>query len=233
LLLIPSPNNNRIEGEVSGVPGLTYTWNRDETELHFTYDNGGAALRTFTAHLEDDRFVDGHGRVVGRTLSDGIVVIDPTAISSDLVDEDEPKLCPAPGPDKPGGSERGRDYEDYVKKVVNPDNPTPRGWGYQLPNPQQGGTLVYYDDCQHTTGTVVDAKGDYAGVLAFPQGRGSIAKQWVDQSGAQIAASGGRRVRWYFAEAASADFARELFEKARGGREVIEIVVLPWPEGGQ
>jgi hypothetical protein len=233
LLLIPSPNNNRVEGEVSGVPGLTYTWNRDESELHFTYDNGGAALRTFTAHLEDDRFVDGHGLVVGRTLSDGIVVIDPTAVSSDLVDEDEPKLCPAPGPDKPGGSERGRDYEDYVKRVVNPDNPTPRGWGYQLPNPQQGGTLVYYDDCQHATGMMVDAKGDYGGVLAFPQGEDSIAEDWVDQSGAQIAASGGRRVRWYFAELASANFARELFKNAGEGRERIEIVVLPWPGSGQ
>jgi hypothetical protein len=80
---------------------------------------------------------------------------------------------------------------------------------------------------------MVDAKGDYAGVLAFSQGSGSIANQWVDQSGAQIAASGGRPVRWYFAEAASADFARRLFEKAGGGRDRIEIVVLPWPGSGE
>jgi hypothetical protein len=83
LLFIPSPNNSRVEGEVSGVAGLTYTWNRDETELHFTYNSGGAVLRTFTAHLEDDQFVDDWGRVVGRTLSGGSVVIDPAAISSD------------------------------------------------------------------------------------------------------------------------------------------------------
>jgi hypothetical protein len=233
LLFIPSPNNSRVEGEVSGVAGLTYTWNRDETELHFTYDSGGTVLHTFTAHLEDDQFVDDKGRIVGRALAGGSVVIDPAAISSDLVDEDEPKLCPAPGPDKPGGSERGRDYEDYVKKVVNPDNPTPRGLGYQLPNPQKGGRLTNYDDCEHTTGTMVEAKGEYEGVLAFPQGNSSVADDWIDQSGDQVAASGGRPIRWYFAEAASADFARELFESSRGGRERIEIVVLPWPGSRQ
>lgn len=233
LLFVPSPNDNRVEGEVSGVPGLTYTWNHDETELHFTYDDGGAVPRTFTAHLEDDQFVDDQGRVVGRTLPGRSVVIDPAAISSDLVDQDEPKLCPAPGPDKPGGSEPGRDYEDYVKTVVNPDNPTPRGLGYQLPNTKQDGTLVYYDDCQHATGMMVEAKGNYAGVLAFPQGEASIAEDWLDQSSAQIAASGGRTVRWYFAEPAVADFARKLFENFGGGRDRIEIVVLPWPGSRQ
>jgi hypothetical protein len=134
---------------------------------------------------------------------------------------------------RPGGSERGRDYEDYVKSVVNPENPTPRGFGYQLPNPDQDGTLVYYDDCEHTTGTMVEAKGEYEGVLAFPQGSDSVADDWIDQSGDQIAASGGRPVRWYFAEPASADFARKLFESSRGGRERIEIVVLPWPGSRQ
>jgi hypothetical protein len=106
LLFVPSPNDNRVEGEVSGVPGLTYTWNHDETELHFTYDDGGAVPRTFTAHLEDDQFVDDQGRVVGRTLPGRSVVIDPAAISSDLVDQDEPKLCPAPGPDNPAAASR-------------------------------------------------------------------------------------------------------------------------------
>jgi hypothetical protein len=45
-----------------------------------------------------------------------------------LVDEDEPKLCPEPGPDKAGGSEIGRKYEDYVKKFVNPEPRTPSGY---------------------------------------------------------------------------------------------------------
>jgi hypothetical protein len=79
--------------------------------------------------LEDDLFRDPHGRVVGRVLPGGrVAAFDRAAISSDLVDEDEPKLCPEPGPDKAGGSEIGRKYEDYVKKFVNPEPRTPSGY---------------------------------------------------------------------------------------------------------
>jgi hypothetical protein len=116
------------------VPGPRYAWNRDESLLHLTYDGPDGNARTFTAELQDDLFRDMGGRVVGRVLPGGRVVIDPAAISADLVDEDEPKLCPMPGLDKFGGSERAKDYEDYVKSIVNPENPTPRGWGFQLPN---------------------------------------------------------------------------------------------------
>jgi hypothetical protein len=137
LLLIPSPNKIRVEGEAPDLPGLRYGWNRDERSLQFTYNSGDGKQRSFTAQLEDDVFRDEHGRVVGRVLPDGTIAIDTAAVSSDLQDEDEPKLCPAPGKDKDGG-EPGRDYEDHVKRQVNPDNPTPRGLGYQLANPENG-----------------------------------------------------------------------------------------------
>jgi hypothetical protein len=39
LLFIPSPNDLSVEGEVAGLPGLSYAWNRDESTLHLTYDN--------------------------------------------------------------------------------------------------------------------------------------------------------------------------------------------------
>jgi hypothetical protein len=232
LLFIPSPNNDRVEGEVPDLPGLSYSWNRDESLLHLTYDNADGGQHTFTAQLEDDLFRDDDGRIVGRILPDGTVVIDPAAISADLVQEDEPKLCPAPGPDRPGGSEIGRDYEDFVKSVVNPENPTPRGWGFQLPNPEQNGALVYYDDCQQSTGMMIEAKGGYAGVLSFPEGKNSVSEDWLDQSSAQVAASGGRPIRWYFAEPETAAFAEGLFATGKGGRERIEIVVLPWSGSG-
>ena len=38
LLFILSPNNIRVEGEVPEIPGLRYSWNRDESLLHLTYD---------------------------------------------------------------------------------------------------------------------------------------------------------------------------------------------------
>jgi hypothetical protein len=133
------------------------------------------------------------------------------------------------GPDHPGGSEIGGDYEDYVKSIVNPDNPTPRGWGYQLPNPDQNGDLVYYDDCQQSTGMMVEAKGGYSGVLEFQQGRDSVSADWLHQSAAQLAAAGGRPIRWYFAEPETKAFAEKLFRSAGGGRDRIETKVLTWP----
>jgi hypothetical protein len=132
-----------------------------------------------------------------------------------------------PGLDKPG--ERGRDYEDYVKSIVNPVDTTPRYWGFQLPNPTKGGKLVYYDDCQHSTGTMVDAKGpEYARLISFAPGKDSVTKEFLERSWNQVQAAGDRPIRWYFAEGAAADFARKLFEDHDQGRERIEIVVLPW-----
>jgi len=46
---------------------------------------------------------------------------------------------------------------------------------------------------------------------------------------AQLAAAGGRPIRWYFAEPETEAFAKELFENAGGGRDRIETQVLPWP----
>jgi hypothetical protein len=233
LLFIPSPNDVRVEGDVSGMPGLHYAWDRDESLLHLTYDDADGTQHTFTAALDDDVFRDSRGQIVGRILPDGTVAIDTAAVSADLVEEDEPKLCPAPGPDKPGGSERGRDYEDYVKSIVNPPPlQTPRGIGFRLPNPQNSDEPVYFDDCEHATGTMVEAKGDYANVLAFFPGNVSVYNRFLIQSGAQVAAAAGRPIRWYFAEAGTAAFAEELFQTAGGGRERIEIVILPWPGSG-
>jgi hypothetical protein len=229
LLFIPSPNNIRVEGEVSEIPGLKYSWNRDETELHLTYDSPDGARQTFTAQLQEDVFRDQRGQVVGRVLPGGNITIDPAAVFPEAVNDNNPKLCPDMGPDKPG--ERGRDYADYVKRVVNPppDIPTPRYFGFQLPNPYDFGKLVYYDDCEHATGTMVEAKGPgYADLLENPWTAASVIDEWVRESGRQLDASHGRPIRWYFAEPEAAAFAASLFWAARQGREKIEIAVLPW-----
>jgi hypothetical protein len=235
LLFIPSDNRLDVEGEVPGLPGLRYAWNQDETTLRLAYGAADGTRHDFTAELnEDGLFRDERGRAVGRALPGGGVVIDAAAVSADLAQRDEPNLCPAPGPDKQGrgaAGEKDRDYEDYVKLLVNPDNPTPRGWGVQLPNPADNGKLVFYDDCQRTTGMMVEAKGTgYDALLAknFLQFNKSLAGEWLDQSGRQIQASAGRPIRWYFAEPAAAEFARDIFSKAREGRESIEIAVAPW-----
>jgi len=223
LLFIPSPNNLRVQGEVSGVPGLRYSWNRDETLLHLTYDSPDGARQTFTAQLQEDVFRDPRGQVVGRVLPGGNIAVDPAAVFPEAANDNSPKLCPDPGPDKPG--ELGRDYADYVKSIVNPGFPTPRYWGYQLPNPYNFGKFVNYDDCQHSTGTMVEAKGPgYVEPLKY----GFVQQKWLEESGRQVDASAGRPIRWYFAELGPALSAWELFRAANSGREKITIVWLPW-----
>jgi hypothetical protein len=226
LLFIPSPNNLRVEGEVPEIPGLRYSWNRDESLLHLTYDGPDGARRTFTAELQDDVFRDARGQVIGRVLPRGNVAIDPAAVFPEITNDNNPKLCPDPGPDKPG--ETGRNYADYVKEIVNPGNPTPRYWGYQLSNPYDFGNLVFYDDCQHSTGTMVEAKGPgYAEMLEYEILRNSLTQEWLAESGRQVDASHGRPIRWYFADLKAALFAQEIFRTAGKGRENIAIVWLP------
>jgi hypothetical protein len=60
-----------------------------------------------------------------------------------------------------------------------------------------------------------------------------LTKEWLAQSGRQIAAAAGRPIRWYFAEPEAAAYAREIFKAAKGGRENIEIEVRPWPGSKQ
>jgi hypothetical protein len=107
LLFVPSSNNVRVEGRVPEIPGLRYSWNRDETLLHLTYDDSGGRQRTFSASLDGDVFRDVQGRVIGRVLTGGNIAIDAAAVSRDLLKEDEPRLCPDEVPDKPG-STRGK-----------------------------------------------------------------------------------------------------------------------------
>jgi hypothetical protein len=172
--------------------------------------------------------------VVGRVLPGDTVAIETQFLPNLPTKDDEPRLCPAPRPDKPSGA-KGRAYEDFVKGFVNPPPyTTPTGIGFQLANPELGGKLVYYDDCQHATGMMVEAKGPgYAKLLRYEWGKDSLAEQWLDQSARQLAAAGSRRVRWYFAEPEAAEFARDLFSRPGGGRDRIEIVVLHYPGSGQ
>ncbi len=135
----------------------------------------------------------------------------------------EPKLCPDPGPDKPGGkSEEAVAYQAFISRLVNPDNPLPPGLAVKLWNSQDERD-VFFDDCRHSDGTMIEAKGPgYLEMLEkgtfFPwQG---VEWKILDQADRQVEAAGPRTVVWYFAEEKVADYVRALFLK-----EKIEITV--------
>jgi hypothetical protein len=229
LILVPRNTNLKAEGNVPELPGLYYEWYRDQTRLRLTY-SGRSGAREIDAEIGADGLFRDGDRVVARLLPDGTLAIDPGEVSADLADKDGPNLCPTPGKDKPGRAgppgERDKDYEDQIKRLVNPDNPTPRGYGYQFFNPITQ-KWVYVDDCQHRTGGRVEIKGDYDDLLDFEPGVISQTKDWLRQSLAQVQSSKGFPVIWVFAQQNSSDFARELFRKAGGGRETIAIGVVP------
>ena len=107
------------------MPGLHYSWNPDERGIHLTYDGPDGSHHVLFASLDqEDVFRDGEGRAVGRVLPGDTIVLDPAAISSDLVKDDEPRLCPAPVRDR-RTNDLGLDYEIYIKSIVNPENLTP------------------------------------------------------------------------------------------------------------
>jgi hypothetical protein len=230
ILFVPSPNNIRVEGDVADIPGLRYSWNGDELTLHLTYDHAGEQ-RTFAAYLDGDEFRDEDGRVIGHVIGGNKVAIDLFAVLPDLVKSDEPRLCPAYAPDVPGSDrglqyeeDRARQYEDFFKKLINPDAPTPSGYVYYLPNPKNG-EPVSYDDCQKKITILFEYKSDYGNLLMFPS---YAVEDFLDQSARQIAASGGRPVVWIFADKEDALRTQKLFEETKEGRQYITIVYVPW-----
>jgi hypothetical protein len=230
ILFVPSPNNIRVEGDVTGVPGLRYSWNRDELTLHLTYDHAGEQ-RTFAAYFDGDNFRDEDGRVIGRVIGDNNVAVDLFAVLPDLVKSDEPRLCPAYARDVPGSDrglqydeDRARQYEDFLKKLINPDAPTPSGYVDYLPNPKNG-EPVSYDDCQKKTTILFEYKSDYGNLLMFPS---DAVGDFLKQSARQITASGGRPLVWIFADEEDALRTQKLFENTKEGRQYITIVYVPW-----
>ena len=56
-IFVPSDNPIRDEGDIAGLPGGHYSWNRDETEIHIDYRTADGEQRTFTAELQEKRFL--------------------------------------------------------------------------------------------------------------------------------------------------------------------------------
>lgn len=220
------------------IPGLRYSWNRDETVLRLAYDSPDGGQRTYLAYLDGDVFRDEQGRVIGRVIAGSRIAIDAAAVSNDLIKEGAPSLCPAPAPDVPGSDrgkpyeeDRAKQYEDFVKLLINPppDGPAPSGFVYYLPNPAANGEPVSFDDCKKANGVLFEIKAEqYAKLLEVPQIEESIADDFLEQSGRQIAASGGRPIVWIFAEEEAALFVRRLFDRTDAGREYITVGYVPW-----
>jgi hypothetical protein len=129
-----------------------------------------------------------------------------------------------------------RFYEAYIHQLIN-NPPTPMGKAVALPTPPEDmakdprrDAVVKFDDCQRTTGTMIEAKGTgYVALMA----KGELATLWVlsewrGQSMRQESAADaqGRPIFWFFAEKDAAIAARALFESEERN---ITVIYMPLP----
>ncbi len=245
-LLIPSPESGTInEGTLRGENNIFYRIDDDTGSLELSASGDNGKNISVRAQLQDGLYVDlASGKSIGRNLN-GTALIDLDAALEALADagarsqekNDEPKLCPAPEPDRPhGSSDQAKDYEEDVHARVNPLNPLPRGFAVKLWNPVQG-QYVFFDDCFQNHGDLVDgdmqkgdlaeAKGErYSYFLSQAFSQGNVVDDLLRQAQLQTEAAdaSGRRIKWYFAEEWAANKVREVLS-----REYPDITVAYMP----
>ncbi|HEV2265015.1 MAG TPA: hypothetical protein VGR79_10845, partial [Stellaceae bacterium] len=138
-LFIPTNRSLISNGAVPGNAAISFQFDRGTGVLTLSRSDDGSVL--FSGRYgADGIFRDNNGNAFGRVV-DGAVVLDPDVLpgyasssrpaaqsragaqAQTDTDRDEPKLCPDPGPDRPG-SGRSADavaYQAYVSTLVNPD----------------------------------------------------------------------------------------------------------------
>jgi hypothetical protein len=235
ILFIPSKGPEGKWVHVGGPGDISYYRNPDEpgTRVRYTTADGKQhTIGLMPDHNGDYR--DPEGNILARTLKaiakTGIVVSTAELVGND---HDEPRLCPAPAPDRYLG-ERGKLYEDYMKAWFNPGHPTPSGMAYYFINPKTGDSYAI-DDCQQKTGILAEYKGpnfEEHMIEGGPVWKGMVSKM-LKQSLDQEQAAGQRPLIWFFAEKSVADEVRKIFGTAKEGRERIKVESKPLPGDAQ
>lgn len=210
LMVLPTNESHLDHGSIPGHDDVRYSY--DEGNLLIVQlDEAGDKHELFFGGPDEDRlYRDKNGTVIGRALDNG-VVLDPDAPlfrkPQAATSEDEPRLCPDPGPDKPSGmSEQAAAYQQQITGL-------PRGIAVTLNG-------VTFDGCRESDGVMLEAKAlGYEWPLiaygTYPpnyQGAKDIMRQANSQNIA--AETSGRKVEWYFAERRVADYFRNAFRVA-------------------
>ena len=236
-LFIPTNNKSLVaEGSLPDHPDFTYRYD-GESGVLFLWHNGNTLFSGY--YGADGIFRDGQGKPLGRAIATDGIIIDTDALKaihakslSDKgtradaqpltqtdVDKDDQKICPAPGPDTPGGRKlRGLAYEGYIHSLVNKEHPLAVGLAVNLNG-------LNFDDCYREDpekgGTMVEAKGEgYLDMLNKPSNKdqnflwAGVEAKMVRQAANQVLAAGPRKIVWFFAEKEVADRMRDVFSTA-------------------
>lgn len=241
-LFIPTSNSGGVtEGTLPDAPDIAFESDGPAGLLTLSTEADGQDA-TVEARNQGGVFVDVRsGQEIGRDLG-GELFLELDAVMDVLqdaheaqedegtkpkaaIDDDEPRLCPAPQKDTPHGSKDAAiAYENDVHFRVNPLAPIPSEFAVRFVNPTTG-LAYHFDDCfifggdmidgDMKQGDLVDAKGPgYAFLLTMNAStKQGITDYFRKTANAQLAVvSGtGRRIKWYMAEQSAADIARRLF----------------------
>jgi hypothetical protein len=249
-LFLPTNQSLRSEGTLPDAPEFSYQFDQGTGVLFINRQHeDGTTEELFRGRPDADGvFRDKDGNPIGQHLGSS-VALDADAIrgyearaksrdqseagavprTAAVADTGDPKLCPDPSPDKPGEKKAGAiAYQMYIGMVVNGE-PLPQGFGIKMVRPN--GQPVYFDDCQRTTGILIDAKGKAYFDLLYNKGAFMRARTLVgilDQAERQTEAAQGRPIDWHFAEKGAADYVRPILAQRYPG---ITVIFTPPPPG--
>jgi hypothetical protein len=184
---LPGPGNVSVFQSFD-TPGLT---------VRYTTADGVQHQWMAGAPTADGVYLGPSGQTIARwtKIAGGLGLVVSTAA---LLNDNQPKLCPATVPDDHGPN--GLAYEELMKKLFNPGNPTPTNMAYGFYGP--AGNLVKIDDCQQQSGILAEYKGPgYAYHLAKddPVWDGQL-RGMLDQAARQTEAAQGKPLIWFFSE---------------------------------
>ncbi len=217
VIFVPWQKNPQSEGSIPGDPDLHYKVDDDvgTLSLYHQTEDGSKELVAVAQRGRDGIFFEEEtGLPIARGIK-GSLVFDADALADATDDRDtkaesepkenEPRLCPDPGPDVPhGSSERAIAYQAQISALNNPQRPLPPGIAVSLIDPRTAKKITY-DDCRESDGTMVEAKGPgYGRMLRYPFFQERFTERWTRQASRQISASGGRPLHWFFADAGAA-----------------------------
>ena len=171
---------------------MSYRLDRDTGTLRLSLDSDPDPDHALVALLGTDGiYRDVETKVaIARAVGSSAVIIDldrassvaDTTAEDGETDDEKPKLCPDPSKDQ-GGGRKLFDiiYEQWVHNFVNPQRQPqlPPGLAFALPADTTTG-WVHYDDCREATGSMIEAKGNYAKMVSSTFGRGILEEVWLD-----------------------------------------------------
>jgi hypothetical protein len=183
------PTNGPLGGwtKLPGPGDVSVFQHLDEPGLTFRYTTAdGVQHEWMAAPAAPGVYLGPDGKVIARwtKVAGALGLVVSTAA---LLNDEQPKLCPTKVTDAHGPN--GLAYEEYMKRLFNPGNPTPKDMAYGFYGPD--GRLVRIDDCQQQTGIVAEYKGPgYAYHLAKGDyvWRGQL-EQMLDQAERQTKAA--------------------------------------------